>query len=88
MNSTDGTTSVDMSAIIDLQLLVQVVKNFLWLAKKATVKAFTNTGQFLTACYKCNCIFQRLHFQHNYYSQGMQCITFSTQNYIAKKESK
>lgn len=60
MNSTDGTTSVDISAIIDLQLLVQVGKIFLWLAKKATVKALPNTAQFLTACYKCNCIFSKI----------------------------
>ena len=87
MNSTDGTTSVDMSAIIDLQLLVQVGKKFLWLAKKATVN-FPILANFLLPITNAIVFFQRLHFQHNYYSQGMQCITFSTQNYIAKKESK
>lgn len=85
MNSTDGTTSVDMSAIIDLQLLVQVGKNFLWLAKKQQLKHFPILANFLLPVTNAIVFFQRLYFQHNYYSQGMRCITFSTQNYIAEK---
>ena len=85
MNSTDGTTSVDMSAIIDLQLLVQVGKKFLWLAKKAAVKASPNTAQFLTV---------QLYFFKDYtfniiiIHKECGALRFFTQNYIAKKESK